>query len=148
MLYSHNQKNPISKLPHRIVLSNGLTRTDSSTFTSEELIDAGYVEVEEPPTFDPKTERLEWTGTEWNVTQLSDPEVQYIIDQEWFSVMEKRNILIQNIEWRIMRHQSEVRLGITTTTDNISDLDTYVQELRDITDQPDPFNIVWPNPPT
>ena len=52
--------------------------------------------------------------------------------------------MIQNVEWRIMRYHSEVRLGITTTTDSISDLDTYIQGLRDITNQSDPSSITWP----
>ncbi len=43
-----------------------------------------------------------------------------------------------------MRNLSETRIGITTTTDNISDLDTYIQALRDISKQTDPENITWP----
>ena len=52
--------------------------------------------------------------------------------------------MIKNIEWKISRNLSETRLGLTTTTDNLSDLDTYIQSLRDITNQSDPYNITWP----
>lgn len=46
--YSFKGKFP-EKIPNRIRLSNGSTRTDSSTFTSEEIQDAGWIEVESPP---------------------------------------------------------------------------------------------------
>ena len=147
MLYSHNQGYPSEGLPHRIVLSNGSTRTDSSTFTDAEISDAGYVGVETAPSYNSRSQRLEWTGTDWYVVGLSTAEIDYITFQEWSSVRLMRNKMIDDIEWRISRYQSELRLGITTTTDSISDLDTYVQELRDVTNQSDPFSIVWPNPP-
>lgn len=145
MLYSHNQGYPSEGLPHRIRLSNGSTRTDSSTFTDAEISDAGYVGVQTAPSYNSRTQRLEWTGTDWNVVGLSTSEIDYNILQEWSSVRDVRNKMIDDIEWRISRYQSEVRLGITTTTDNISNLDTYVQALRDITKQSDPYNITWPN---
>ena len=56
----------------------------------------------------------------------------------------KRDKLIVDMEWRVMRNLSEVRLGITTTSDLISDLDAYMKKLRDITTQEDPYNISWP----
>jgi hypothetical protein len=48
MLYSLNGAYP-KPLPKRIVLSNGTTRTDPTTFTPEEIADAGYIQVPEPP---------------------------------------------------------------------------------------------------
>ena len=147
MLYSHNQGYPSEGLPHRIVLSNGKTRTDSSTFTDDEISDAGYVGVETAPSYNSRTQRLEWTGTDWNVVGLSTAEIDYVTFQEWSSVRLTRNKMIADIEWRISRYQSEVRLGLTTTTDNIEELDTYVQQLRDITELSDPSLVVWPEPP-
>ena len=44
-LYSYKTEYPSSKISQRIRLSDGSTRTDSSTFTSDQLLDAGYVEV-------------------------------------------------------------------------------------------------------
>ena len=143
MLYSYNNEYP-KQIPNRIRLSDGSTRTNSSTFTDAEIEDAGYVSVSDPPSYDSSTHKLTWTGTAWQVVALTTDELNTIQSNLWSEVRETRDNMIQNVEWRIMRYQSEVRLGITTTTDSISDLDTYVQELRDITDQSDPSSITWP----
>jgi len=67
MLYSLNGKYP-TPLPKRIILSNGTTRTDPTTFTPEEIADAGYAAVSDPPSI-PPFHRLIWTGTEWSVEE-------------------------------------------------------------------------------
>ena len=147
MLYSHNQGYPSEGLPHRIRLSNGSTRTDSSTFTDAEISDAGYVGVETAPSYNSRTQRLDWTGSEWSVVGLTTSEIAYATENQWALVRSDRDQMIKNIEWKISRNLSEVRLGVTTTTDSISDLDAYIQSLRDITNQSDPYNITWPTPP-
>ena len=145
MLYSFNGEYPIDTLPHRIQLSDGSTRTDSSTFTSEELVDAGYVEVSNPPDFNQETHKLVWSGTEWQTVVLTESEISARNEQRWRDIRLTRDQRIERIEWRIMRYQSETRQGITTTTDNISDLDTYIQALRDITSTTtNPLEVVWP----
>ena len=145
MLYSFNGEYPIDTLPHRIRLSDGSTRTNSSTFTSEELVDAGYVEVSNPPDFNQETHKLVWSGTEWQTILLTESEISARYYQRWREIRETRDAKIKEIEWRIMRYQSETRQGITTTTDNISDLDTYIQALRDITSTTtNPLEVVWP----
>ena len=132
-------------MPHRIRLSDGSTRTNSSTFTSEELVDAGYVEVSNPPDFNQETHKLIWSGTEWQTVLLTESEISARNEQRWKDIRLTRDQRIERIEWRIMRYQSETRQGITTTTDNISDLDTYIQALRDITSTTtNPLEVVWP----
>lgn len=147
MLYSHNQGYPSEGLPHRIRLSNGSTRTDSSTFTEAEILDAGYVSVDAPPTYENRTHKLDWTGSEWSVVGLTTSEIAYATENQWALVRSDRDQRIEDIEWKISRNLSETRLGVTTTTDNLSDLDTYIQSLRDITNQSDPYNITWPSIP-
>lgn len=146
MLYSHNGEYPKS-LPERIRLSSGLTRTDSSTFTEEEIADAGYVSVEDPPSFE-KTEKLTWNGSAWVVTALTDIEIADNNTEYWKEIREVRDAKIAEVEWRVFRYQSEERAGITTHTDNISDLDLYIKKLRDI---PQTYSeigdIVWPTYP-
>ena len=51
MLYSY-KRNYTQELPEQIWLSDGRPRSDISTFTLEEITDAGYVEVNDPPIFD------------------------------------------------------------------------------------------------
>lgn len=147
MLYSHNNQFP-QPLPERIRLSSGLTRTDSSTFTEEEIADAGYVPAGENPSFNDDTEKVIWNGSAWEVVALTDAEIAFKTDSLWKEIRDARNEKIKEIEWRVFRYHSEVRLGITTTTDDISKLDTYIQELRDITtSKSNPLDVTWPVTP-
>ena len=57
---------------------------------------------------------------------------------QWFEVRKKRNNLLSSSDWTQL---PDVYLY---TKENWA---TYRQELRDITNQTDPFNIVWPNSP-
>jgi len=144
MLYSYKEQYP-GPLPERIRLSDGSTRTDSSTFTEEELTDAGYVAAGDSPPFDGDTQKVVWNGVAWEVVSLTAEEINSRTAELWTEVRETRDLKINEVEWRIMRNLSETRLGITTTTDSISDLDTYIQALRDITSSTtNPLEVVWP----
>jgi hypothetical protein len=59
------------------------------------------------------------------------------------SVRAERDRLMSEFEWRYTRYERQVRLGLTTT-DNISNLDTYMQALANITAREDLTNLVWP----
>ena len=67
--YSKNNEYPTDGLPFRIVLSNGSTRTDPATFTSDEITDAGYVAVSGPPSVQDGYTLL-WDGTSWSTQDL------------------------------------------------------------------------------
>jgi len=145
MLYSKNNQYPKS-IPFRIVLSDGKTRTDASTFTDEEIADAGYIAVENPPTLI-ENQSLSWDGNNWVVSTKTEQEIlddlEYQKTKKWQYIRETRDLEMENFEWRYTRYHREVRLGLTPT-DDIVMLDTYMQALADITQQEDPFNIVWP----
>lgn len=145
MLYSKNGSYP-NYIPFRIRLSNGLTRTEPSTFTPEEIADAGFIAVEDPPASIPDTQILEWTGTDWNIRDKTEQELELELERKWQDVRSQRDHMLSLLDWRFLRHQSQTRLNITLT-DNIETLDTYAQALRDITLQSDPYNIVWPTAP-
>ena len=57
-------------------------------------------------------------------------------------------------QWPIVRRERNKKLQVTDWT-QLSDIsaetkalwEPYRQALRDVTDQPDPFNIIWPTPP-
>jgi hypothetical protein len=70
MLYSQNGAYP-APLPFRVRLSNGQTRTNPESFTPSEIAAWGFVAVSAPPSFDPNTEALSWTGSAWSVTARS-----------------------------------------------------------------------------
>ena len=149
-MYSIKGNYPIETLPHRIRLSDGSTRTDSSTFTADELSSAGITTVSDPPDYNSDTHKLTWdtTDIEWEVVALTQEEIDNLISIAWQSIREERNTLLSELDERVSRYQSEVRIGITTTTDNISDLDTYAQSLRDIpSTYSNPNDVQWPDRP-
>ena len=67
MLYSYQGQEP-KILPFRITLSNGQTRTDPSTFTPEEIADAGYTVAPNKPIVS-YPEYVRWNGTDWDILE-------------------------------------------------------------------------------
>lgn len=90
MLYSHNGQYP-TILPHRITLSDGTTRTDVSTFTEEELADAGYVAVTAPIPTAVYPQRADWDGSAW---YLRDPNAA----ETSAEVFRIRNLCLDSLE--------------------------------------------------
>lgn len=62
----------------------------------------------------------------------------------WADVRSERDRRMAALDWRVLRHQRELRLGLDPTED-IAELDRLMQALADITGQPDPHEIVWPD---
>jgi hypothetical protein len=136
MLYSLNNQYP-RQLPFRITLSNGTTRTDPATFTSEELADAGYVLVENPPIVNSPSEKLEWDSVSltWSIVSKTEEELaleEQIVAQ---SARDFRNRLLSESDWTQVLDAPVDRVAWAT----------YRQALRDITAQPGfPYDIIWP----
>jgi hypothetical protein len=55
-------------------------------------------------------------------------------------VRSERDVKLQACDWTVL---PDVPMDASKKTE----WETYRQELRDITDQSDPFNITWPSPP-
>jgi Phage tail assembly chaperone protein len=137
MLYSLNGAYP-APLPNRIRLSNGNTRTKPSTFTAEEIADAGYVEVPEPPSIN-YPEVLDWTGTAWVVRQPNQSE----IDALWIRVRAECVRLLSESDYQVIKAY-EAQQPVPTEWVN------YRQALRDIynnVNNLDPYFITWPDQP-
>lgn len=75
-LYSYQGNYP-SELPFRIRLSDGMTRTDPSTFTIEEIADSGYINVDDAPSYDANTQHLVWNSelVQWQVINKTQDEL-------------------------------------------------------------------------
>lgn len=145
MLYSYQNQYP-TELPERIRLSDGSTRTDSSTFTEEELADAGFFPVEDMPSYDGDTHKVIWNNNTltWEVVPRTEEEISEQLEQDWKELRATRDIKIKEVEWRVFRYQSQIRLGLDPV-DNIENLDVYIQSLRDITSTvSNPLEVVWP----
>ena len=74
LLYSLLNAEP-APLPQRLKI-NGVTRTDSSSFTAEELNQAGYTGPFQKPSYDPVTQVVVWQGTGYAVLDLADSEIE------------------------------------------------------------------------
>lgn len=146
-LYSLNGEVP-TKLPFRIYLSDGSVRTDPTTFTLDEITDAGFRESPEQPMCG-ENQTIEWNGEKnyWFAQDMSEEEIALRdhdkLANKWQALRNTRDTLISGVEWRISRHLSEARQGLPLT-ESIEALDTYVQKLRDITNIDNPDNVVWP----
>jgi len=66
-----------------------------------------------------------------------EPYTQEQIDEQWAVVREERNEKLAECDWTQLPDAPVDKAAWAT----------YRQELRDITLQPDPFNIIWPTPP-
>ena len=101
LLYTINKSYP-RQLPHRIVLSDGRTRTDNTTFTDAEIADAGYTAVENMPSIT-STQKLGWDGSNWVVQTIviSADEVRKTAKQlilQYCPEWKQRNITNKSIE--------------------------------------------------
>ena len=136
-LYSLNNTWP-QELPFRVVLADGTTRTDPSSFSVDELTAWGYTGPFDQPTFDQYNEILEWSGTAFSVRPMTTEERQSVLDKEWSSVRIQRNQQLANSDWTQL---SDAPVDATPWAE-------YRQGLRDITTQDDPFDLTWPVQPS
>ena len=60
--------------------------------------------------------------------------------EQWVQIRGLRDSKLLECDWTVL---SDVPL----TAEKKAEWETYRQALRDITTQPDPFNITWPTPP-
>ena len=145
-MYSLNKLYPISKRPERIRLSNGNTKTDFTTFTTDDLTDAGWQVVDDKPEVNETTHKVTWDGTKWVTENLSSEELQEVKNKQLESFRTQRDKHINDIEWRIMRYHSFARQG-KSQIDDITKLDKYIQDLRDCINVYDPSSTQFPSPP-
>lgn len=74
------------------------------------------------------------------IEQIPEPPSQDLLLERVRTIRDQK---MRNFEWRYNRYHRQVRLNLPTT-DNIEDLDQYMQALADITTQEDLSNPVWP----
>jgi hypothetical protein len=74
----------------------------------------------------------------WIQTDATQSEIDQRLDDKWFEVREIRNQLLVECDWTQLGDVSQTIKDVWTT---------YRQQLRDVTNQPNPFNIEWPVKP-
>jgi len=133
-LYSYQGQEP-QELPHKLRLSDGKTRTDSSTFTEKELADAGFTGPYEVPEYNQEYQRLYWNSEilSFVLEDISDEEI-------WDNVRKERNRLLAESDWTMV---SDAPGEL-----NLQEWEKYRQRLRDLPKTfLDPKKIIWPESP-
>jgi hypothetical protein len=111
-----------------------------------------------------KSLAFDWQDTESDITNYIDvednisvfptsPGVNYIFnwvtklwepsqdtDAQWYVIKKEQRLLLNASDWRIIK-------AVDTGEPIPTNWQTYRQQLRDVTLQPDPFNITWPIQP-
>jgi hypothetical protein len=125
------------ELPFRITLSNGMTRTDPSSFTDEEIADAGYIEAPEKPRVVETGKSIFWNYEthEWEVVGKAVTEEQSA-NLWYFKNKETQETLLQETQWMVARNRE---LGIVD-----EEFDAYRQELENFDLFGDPATKQWP----
>ena len=144
-LYSHKHQYP-AVLPDTITLSTGQTRTDPSSWTSDEILDAGYVVADSAPNYNSSTHDLTWSSTgdssAWLVSAKDSAELNRIEAAAWVSIRMERDEILSSTDVRVIRHL-ELSPG-----EMDSDLKVYRKSLRDL---PQTYSassdVVFPTPP-
>ena len=129
MIYTKNGSYP-AELPFRILMPDGSTRTDQSTFTDDEIAAAGYV-VADPK---PEADVVDWVDGAWVSREFTAEENALHVLQKENAIRGKRNERLAETDW----------WAVQDRTMSQAEKD-YRQALRDITDQPTfPDSVVWP----
>ena len=75
----------------------------------------------------------------WNQTDATQEEIDIKIENQWEQIRVARNEILTQCDWTI--------LSDSPVSSSIEDWKTYRQQLRDITNQSNPFEVVWPTKP-
>ena len=147
-LYSLNGATP-QALPNRIRLSNGLTKTDVTTFTAEEVTAAGYEGPFNLDEYNPEQYVPKWNSEtkSWDMevhAQWAADNYTPTVEEETAYIREKRNYILGQSDWTRLDDN-----GLSTSKK--AEWATYRQTLRDIPQQSD-FNgretsVTWPTRP-
>jgi len=74
----------------------------------------------------------------WNQVNASEVEISYRIENQWEEVRVLRNQLLSECDWTQLADISSETKELWIT---------YRQDLRNITNQSNPFSIIWPTKP-
>lgn len=70
VMYSLNGGYPVTEMPYRVRRTNGLTYTSEAVLENINDPTHPYTEVADRPSYDAETQSVEWTGTDWIVSDL------------------------------------------------------------------------------
>lgn len=146
---------PITKETINIALEAGLSAINAP---SEELSDYGIVPVKliaqrmPQDGYDYVFTTPTLVNDVWEAERVKDENtLESTIELRRINLLissrRDRDLRVQNVMWRVQRYERNKRLNITQVDDLVV-LDTYIQDLANLTLQDGfPFDITWPTLP-
>lgn len=137
-LYSKNNQYP-KPLPHRILLSNGNTRTDNKSFTIEEIADAGYTPVPDKPNADP-WQTVVWKNSEW---VIEDQNIQELKQQKNADINAYRDMKIYSQKTVNLSTGQTIPVDVRKDKPDLQNLSALVQKatLKIMRNESDTINF-------
>ena len=134
LVYKENSKP--TEPPFRITLSDGTRRTDPSSFTGKELIDAGYKIAPPKPRIVPLGMSIDWDVE--NERWIAVGEYQKPIGaNDWYFVnKETLGVLLEESNFLKMR--------LIESGAAITEIDAYIDALNNVDLFQNPTDIMWP----
>lgn len=161
MLYAKIENDEVVEFP---IMEPNLRKALANTSLPKEITDAslagtGYVRIDSFSSFEMPTETATQsvalgtpvkTENGWERTFiLKDVPADKLEPRKNHKLKEiraKRDVLLRRADNLVARYHREVRLNLPITIE-LSVIDAYMQQLADITENPDPFAIVFPDAP-
>ena len=145
-LYSLNGEEPI-QLPNRIRFENGLTKTDISTFTIEDLESVGFSGPYDRPSIDSNTQEIFWDSESLsfivNDIQFEKPSPEELLEAK----NQNATFLLRKCDWTQLP-------DAPLSASEVEDWVTYRQAVRDFSDSITSIQTVeeyealsWPKEP-
>lgn len=120
--YDFANVDPVTEIPEPIVHIH-----NKAKYIGVQFINGAWTDVwEEVPKYDDTTEQANW--------------VTLCQETKWDEIKAHRNLLLSQSDY------TQLSDSPITPTSKAAFI-TYRQQLRDITNQPDPYNIIWPTVP-
>jgi hypothetical protein len=141
-LYSFNGQEP-KEIPDRIRFPGGSTKTDRTTFSEQDLINAGYIGPFDRPEYDPQKQELVW-DSETLSYKINDFPVPPEPTQEdyLFQLRVQRNGILSATDWAVMPDSP-------LSEEKKQEWVEYRQLLRDLPENTIDFSdVTWPEEPT
>ena len=135
-LYSFKGAYP-TQLPNRTKLRDGFTKTARSTFTAEDIAEAGWIAVEDPPIAD-YPNKLEWNNSAWAVRPPNEAETAF----RWQAVRDECEKRLFDTDYKVIK-------AVETGEPLDPVIAQYRQELRDLynnVNDVDPWAVQYPVP--
>ena len=130
-------------LPNVLYFEDGTVRVDSTTFTEQEIAEAGWVIAPDYPSYDSNLQYSTWDSesSTFVVNNYTDEELRETNSQIWQSIRSERDTILSATDYVVLR---AYEAGTAVPTE----WSEYRQALRDLpSTSDDPTSIIWPDKP-